>query len=186
MLRRRFPRRQGVIARLVGQPVNPLFQEANRCLEMGNYAQAAAIFEQLAHTARPRNAGHLYVEAGRAHLLAGQVQPAVLLFRRGLELLSERGRWVAVSRLGERVVQALRERGENEQADSFSAWLRGQPVPEQLSGEQDRPAAPARVPRLPLKCPSCGGALDPRDVEWVDQFIVECDYCGSLVQAEER
>jgi hypothetical protein len=189
MFRGRRPRRRGIITRLIGQAVNPLFNEANHCLETGDYACAAERFEQLALSARPRNAGHLYVAAGRARLLAGQEQPSALLFRRGLATLAERGRWITVHRLGKRVVQMLREQGMSQPADEINAWLRGQPGYEQ-AGSAAAPAsgpasAPARMPRLPLKCPSCGGTLDPRDLEWVDQFTIECDYCGGLVRAEE-
>ncbi|HEX9017849.1 MAG TPA: hypothetical protein VF806_01610 [Anaerolineaceae bacterium] len=38
---------------------------------------------------------------------------------------------------------------------------------------------------LPLMRPSCGGPLDPREVEWVDETAAECGYCGSLVRAGE-
>ncbi len=180
---RRNLRRQRILSRLIGQPVHPLFAEANRCLEMGDYSGAAERYEQLAMAARPRNAGHLFVEAGRARLLAGQVPAAMLLFRRGLDVLAAHGRWIAVHRQGERVIRLLRDHKQNPQADEIDAWLRGQPAAAQAPAVSA--PAPEHPPRLPLKCPACGGTLDPRDVEWVDAQTVECDYCGSLVRAEE-
>jgi hypothetical protein len=188
MFRRRRPLgRRGLVSRLVGAP-EPRLVEANRRLAGGDYAWAAAQFEQLANeTRRPRNAAYLYIEAGRAHLLGGKPQPAMRLFRRGLGLLAERGRYWTLNRLARRVIRELRERGETAGADEITAWLGGQPGPEQDAEQPE--AAPIfsekKPPRLPLKCPSCGGTVDPRDVEWVDEVTVECDYCGSLVRAEE-
>jgi hypothetical protein len=182
--------RRGLFARLTGQAASQLI-EANRLFAAGEYVRAALLFEQLALSARrPRNAAHLFVQAGRAHLLAGKVGQAMLFFRRGLNLLAERRRWRSAHHLGQSVIQELRERGHTQQADELTAWLNGQPAPELDEGEPDvpiarQPVAPVRPPRLPTKCPSCGGAVDPRDVEWVDDSTVECDYCGSLIRAEE-
>ncbi len=187
MFRRRRVRR-GLVSRMVGEPVPPQLIEANRRFEMGDYAVAAGQYEQLADAAarRPRIAAHLLIQAGRARLLAGQTQPAVALFRRGLGILAEHRRWLALRRQADRVVQFLRERGDTLHADEIAAWLRGQPVP-----AQEQPPQPAsgpsssKPPRLPLHCPSCGGPVDPRDVEWVDQVTVECNYCGGMIRAEE-
>jgi hypothetical protein len=183
-----------LIARLTGQAA-PLLIEANRRFAAGDYAGAAVLYEQLALSARrPRNAAHLLVEAGRAHLLAGQVGQAMPFFRRGLGLLAGRRRWRTVHRLGMRVIQDLRECGHSQQANEISSWLDGQPAPELDQGEPGQPlasqpaasAAPMPRPRLPTKCPSCGGTVDPSDIEWVDEITVECDYCGSLIRAEEN
>ncbi len=185
--RRRALGRRGLGSRLIGEPVPPQLIEANRRFEMGDYAVAAGQYEQLADAAarRPHIAAHLLIEAGRARLLAGQTQPAVALFRRGLGILAEHRRWLALRRQAERVARILRERGDPLHADEITAWLRGQPVPAQ------EPTAPApgpsasKPPRLPLHCPSCGGPVDPRDVEWVDEGTVECNYCGGMIRAEE-
>src|SRR5512142_1261071 len=178
MFRRRRPARRGIISRMMGG-ADPRLVEANRRLEAGDYPWAAAQFEQLAiATRRPRNAAYLYVEAGRAHLLGGQIQPAMRLFRYGLNLLAERGRYIRLGRLGRRVVRLLHEHGNAAQADEIAAWLNGQPGPERDISEdaavsaEAGAGAPAAAPaaaqsakkaRLPLKCPSCGGTVDPRD-----------------------
>ncbi len=189
MFRRRRPLgRRGLVSRLVGEPVPPQLIEANRRFEMGDYAVAAGQYEQLAGAAarRPRIAANLLIQAGRARLLAEQTEPAMVLFRRGLGILAEHRRWPALRRQSERVVWILRERGDTLHADEITAWLNGQPLPAQEQTSQPAPGPSAsKPPRLPLRCPSCGGPVDPRDVEWVDEGTAECNYCGSMIRAEE-
>jgi hypothetical protein len=36
--------------------------------------------------------------------------------------------------------------------------------------------------RLPSHCQACGAAVRPDEVEWVDEQIVECAYCGSPIR----
>jgi NAD-dependent SIR2 family protein deacetylase len=43
---------------------------------------------------------------------------------------------------------------------------------------------PARKPPLPTHCPSCGGAVRPDEIEWLDEVTAECDYCGSPLRSE--
>ena len=33
-------------------------------------------------------------------------------------------------------------------------------------------------------CPSCGAAVRPDEVEWLDYVTAECAYCGSPVRGE--
>jgi hypothetical protein len=35
---------------------------------------------------------------------------------------------------------------------------------------------------LPTHCPSCGAALRPDEIEWLDESTAECAYCGSPVR----
>ncbi len=132
MFRRGRMGRRGPLARLAGRMMtSPRLLEANRRFQSSDYAAAAGLYEQLALSARrPRNAAHLLVEAGRARLMAGQVEQAMPLFRRGLGLLAERERWRAVHRLGAVVTRDLRDRGYAQQANEIAAWLGGQPAPE--------------------------------------------------------
>jgi hypothetical protein len=37
-------------------------------------------------------------------------------------------------------------------------------------------------PRLPGKCPQCGGTVHPQEVEWIDERTASCDYCGSILE----
>ncbi len=80
----------------------------------------------------------------------------------------------------------MRARGYEQQANEIAAWLKGQPAPELDTAPPTAGTPAKRLPRLPTRCPSCGAPVDPRDVEWVDEATVECDYCGSLIRAEEE
>jgi ribosomal protein S27AE len=46
-----------------------------------------------------------------------------------------------------------------------------------------QPGSPAE-PRLPAKCPYCGGSVLASEVEWIDERSAICDYCGSPLQAQ--
>src|SRR5512136_640674 len=65
-------------------------QRANRLMEIGDFANAAILYENLARKvhdfSRPRQAGHLYVQAARARLLAGQVKPGLETLEHGLSI----------------------------------------------------------------------------------------------------
>jgi hypothetical protein len=41
-----------------------------------------------------------------------------------------------------------------------------------------------KKPILPTHCPSCGAAVKPDEVEWLDDITAECGYCGSPVREE--
>ena len=51
-------------------------------------------------------------------------------------------------------------------------------------GFQAGNSAPAKKAVLPAHCPSCGAAVRPDEVEWLDDITAECDYCGSPVRGE--
>ncbi len=68
-------------------------------------------------------------------------------------------------------------------AESFvtevPALFAGVPV----SAEQERTDSDIRTVRLPTKCPSCGAALSPEDIDWVGPLEAKCNYCGGVVRA---
>jgi len=43
---------------------------------------------------------------------------------------------------------------------------------------------PTKKPILPTHCSSCGAAVKPDEVEWLDEITAECGYCGSPVREE--
>jgi hypothetical protein len=43
-------------------------------------------------------------------------------------------------------------------------------------------AEPDKKDRLPAACPKCGAPVHSTDVNWVDDQIAECIYCGSVLQ----
>jgi len=39
---------------------------------------------------------------------------------------------------------------------------------------------------LPTKCPSCGTAIRPNEVKWLDDVTAECQYCGTPIKATPK
>jgi hypothetical protein len=154
---------------------------ANRLMEVGQHANAAAIFERLGREALDHNAERqapfLLLQAGRARLLAGNAAESEALLREGLDWLARQGRWLTLRRAGRRVAEDLRRLGQPGLAQELSASLEGT-----SQGEEEAGSAPAR-PRLPLQCPHCGAPARPDEVEWFEDGSAECAYCGGIIQA---
>src|SRR5512137_1027326 len=99
-------RRRGLVRpiRPLGPPqIPPALQRANQMMAAGNYAAAAEIFEQFSRGAVNRDgprAPWFLFQAGRARLLAGQVDMGVMHIREGLSLFAERGQWGDLQRTG--------------------------------------------------------------------------------------
>lgn len=158
--------------------VPPLLQQANQRLENGDYDGAAAAFEQLGQAAEGRDgprAPIFFIHAGRACFLAGQSALGLSHLKHGLGLFAARGQWRELHRAGRRAVAELDERGFSTEAKEIEAYLASS-----LPSVFTPTAAPStRTPLLPTHCPSCGGAVRPDEVEWLDEVTAECSYCGS-------
>jgi hypothetical protein len=162
--------------------VPPLLQQANQFLTNGNYTEAASAFEQLARWSEarfPERTPFLYLEAGQASLLDGQIKTGIAHLRRGLTLLATQGRFPRMHLLGQRVLRELNARGLKEEATEIASLLAAN-LPQQISPEQ----ASTKKPILPTHCPNCGGSIRPDEVEWLDDVTAECSYCGSPMHAE--
>jgi hypothetical protein len=174
---RRLFRRQ--IRKTLAQDVPPILQEANFAFDKGEYGRAGELFERIAETAAARNrprAPVFYLKAGQARILAGQTSLGMPSLKRGLELLAQRQQFLRLQNLGMRVLSELKERGLRHEASEIEAWLITV-LPTLASSE-----APPKRPVLPTHCPSCGAALRPDEVEWVDDLTAECAYCGSPIR----
>ena len=187
MFRRRF--RAPRLRRPLG-PAGPRallrLQEAHRLLGEGKPAPAAAIFEQLADQAAARGiprAPQLTLQAGRAWILAGEIERGMGRLGQGLRRMAQMGQQGRPPRVAGRVVSELRARGLAGQADDLQAQVNG--LSPGLALPIEAPAEPVSSKRrLPPKCPYCGGSVLPDSVEWADEMSALCDYCGSLLQAE--
>jgi hypothetical protein len=167
-------------------PVPPELQRAQRLMDAGEYAEAALVFDSLAKKAEdffPERAPFLYLQAGQAAMLNGDSQKGVARFRSGLTLLATQQRYHRLQKAGRRIVDELRGRGFNAEADEVETVLgNNAPVPADAMREADHPQ---KRGILPTHCPSCGAAVRPDEVEWLDEQTAECDYCGSPVRAED-
>ena len=158
-------------------------QYAQRLMDAGQFGEAVLAFHDLAKKAEeifPERAPFLYFEAGRAAILYGDTKKGVTHFRSGITLLSTQQRYHLLRKVGARIVNELRERGLNAEADEVESVFRNN---DQAPAEKEAPVAQRRA-ILPTHCPSCGAAVRPNEVEWLDELTAECDYCGSPVRAE--
>lgn len=181
MFRRAF--RRGAMRRIMRPDVPPLLQRAHELMAAGNYPAAAEAFEQLARGGEARQhprAGQMYLQAGRARILAGQKHVGFAHLKRGLGLMAAHP--VQLQRAGERVVNELKDHGMSAEAQEIAEWLKAR-LPVETEARGGAPAA-SKKPILPATCPSCGGIVRADDVEWIDEITAECDWCGSPIRAE--
>ena len=172
------------IRKTLAANIPPVLQEANFVFGKGEYGRAAELFERIAQTADARGgprAPLFYLQAGRAHILAGQPSLGMPSLKRGLELLAGHSRFPRLHRAGRRVIAELNEQGLQNEAAEIETWLKSVlPALPSL----DSPERPSKKPVLPAHCPSCGAAVLPDEVEWLDEVTAECAYCGSPVREE--
>lgn len=175
-------RRRRLGRRFAGaQGVPPAIRDARQLMEEGNYEEAAAAFSELAENGQdrfPRRAPLLFIQAGHATILAGDAKEGVSYFSKGLNLLAAQGRFHRLNKVGQRIIGELRERGLNAEADEVVALLKGNPA----ASAADTAPSPKKRGVLPTHCPSCGAAVKPDEVDWMDDITAECDYCGSPIR----
>ena len=171
------------IRKRLAQEVPPILQEANFAFDKGEYGRAGELFEKMAETAAARGGPRsplFYLQAGRARALAGQIALAMPSLRRGLELLAQRGAGEKYQEFGRRVIREMKENGFAEESQQLMALLNRNAPQVILSKLTSAP--PIKRPALPTHCPSCGAAVRPDEVEWLDEVTAECTYCGSPIR----
>lgn len=178
-----FRRRGQRLFRGMGNPnIPPMLQRANQLMADADYSAAAEAYNQLAQGAQtrfPQRAPFLFMQAGRAAILSGQVQAGAAHLRRGLTLLADQGRFPRMQAFGQQALEELRSRGLNAEADEISDLLNA-------NSSQKLPAGsvPPKKPILPAHCPSCGGVVRPNEIEWLDHITAECAYCGGPLRED--
>ena len=158
-MRRTFRRH---IRKTLAQEVPPILQEAIFAFDKGQYGRAGELFEKLAETAFARGGSRaplFYLKAGQSRILAGQTALGMPSIKRGLELFAERKQFLRLQSAGERVITALNEQGLGNEAAEIEAWLQA------LLPPNTSFAALEKRPPLPPRCPSCGAAVLPDEVE---------------------
>jgi DNA-directed RNA polymerase subunit RPC12/RpoP len=152
---------------------------AHSLLEQGKPQEAAAIFAEIADAAANRDiprAAAINLQAGRAYIAANDVETGLEQIRHGLEMMASTGQVARLPYIGRRVLAELRERGLVEEAQAIEAEIQSLLSKHGLSLAKDIDTTDEG--RLPVKCPYCGGNVQPNEVEWLRHQAV-CDYCGS-------
>lgn len=179
----RRPMRPGVPSQ-VGSRAQKALQRAHQLMETGNHAQAAQIFERLAQGARDlgrlKIAPNLFLQAGRAYLLTGNQEDGKNCIYSGLELIARAQKWPVLATIGQRTISELTTLGFPQLSDQVSDWVK-EKLPEPI---ESYPQPGHTSKPMPLKCPSCGGALRPGEIEMLDSITGECPYCGSAIRGE--
>ena len=180
-MRRMFRRN---IRKSLAQEVPPILQEANFAFSKGEYGRAGELFERIAEGADARGgprAPLFHLQAGRARIYAGQTKLGMPSIKRGLKLLAERKQFQRLQNAGLRVIAELNERELNSEVTDIEILLKTW-LPSKITVETK--TSPEKKPVLPTHCPSCGAAIKPDEVEWLDEITAECGYCGSPVREE--
>ena len=165
-------------------PTELALVKARHLLKAGKYAQAGVILSGLAREAEylerrqvaaelHSRAAHCFVDGGAEQAGLSEAQAALRVFTNmGLEERRERFMNNIIRKLEvHRMIAAVGSlRVEFGRAESQRAKS-----PDPLSGL-----------RLPPACPQCGGPLRREEVEWVDRYSAECNYCGGVVQGKEN
>ena len=170
-----------------GGAVPPMLRRAHELMAAGQYAAAAEAFEQLGRAGEARQhpkTPNMFLQAGRARIMAGQNQPGYDNLMHGLTLLSAAGRPGQVFHMGNRIVAELNQHGLTKEASQVEAWMKSV-LPKRPEGTSPAATvASTRKPVLPTHCPGCGGPVNSQDVDWIDDVTAECNWCGSPVRGE--
>lgn len=164
--------------------IPPILQRANELMAVGDYDGAAAAYEKMAQAAEGRDgprAPIFFIHAGRARFLGGESAQGMSHLKHGLGIFAARRQWGELHRAGHHAIADLTEHGFTAEATEIRAYLAGALPP---AFTPPATQAPIRKPILPTHCPSCGGAVRPDEIEWLDALTAECSYCGSPVRGE--
>ncbi len=163
-------------------PAMRRLERARQLFERGQFAEAAAVFAELAQGAERRGmidrAGDLRLRVAQCYLKLEDIDRADEEARQALGLFLQAHRPHKVRRLLPKVVAALERHGKHEEAEELKVKA------EQLLGAtHGGPGMAGPRGTLPGKCPTCGGPLRPDEVHWLARASAECPYCGGVVTA---
>lgn len=173
-----------------GRAIPPLLLMANQAFKSGNYEEAAVSYLKLGEKGLERGlrqAANMFLKAARCYVMLGKTDLAVKLVRQVVEDLAKEERWADLYRAVKNSVHFLNERDYTTEARMVKPWAEEFIPPEVLRNLESTVKAQTieeMKVTLPTHCPSCGGTIDPREVEWVDHSNIVCDFCGSVVRGE--
>jgi tetratricopeptide (TPR) repeat protein len=173
-----------------GVAVPPLLLSANLAFHAGNFAEAAAAYLKLAEKGVERGhhqAPNLYLQAARCYVMLGKSDEAVKTIREVAQYLAKEQRWADLYRALQRSQIFLQDREYRTESRMVESW-KEELIPVAIIKNLDLEFQHKRVSHkkalLPTHCPSCGGSVNPLEVEWVDEGCVVCEFCGSIVRGE--
>lgn len=167
------------------RPIPPHLKEAHRLFVNGNYLEAADIFEDLAEKAYQKQipqSPQLYLQAGAARLKANEIENGIMLIKKGLQIIIDRQQWGQLKKTNDITIARLRENGLNDQAINLQTWVDKQ-IPAEVKTTPVWLSNPSKInqaAQLPKQCLSCGGPVNPKEVDWFGSDAI-CIYCGSLL-----
>lgn len=179
--------RRGAMRRGMLKPnVPPLLRKAHQMMANGNYAGAAEAFEQLGRAGEARQhpkAGDMFLQGGRARLMASQIPAGMTDLKQGLTLLTSLGMTQRAAQVAQRAVAELNQRGLSAEAQELATWSKSAGNPSS-AGTEAMSSTSAKRPLLPTSCPECGGPIRADDVDWIDEATAECNWCGTALRGE--
>lgn len=125
---------------------------------------------------RGPRAPRLYVEAGRARLLAGQTEAGMTLLKTRLWAFAAVGHQYRPARIGQRLVTELEQGGFQAEAGEIRALLASLGWPPAAAHDKSNAASKAQ---LPTHCQDCGAPVRPDELEWLDNATAACDYAAA-------
>jgi hypothetical protein len=168
--------------------VHPTLLRANKLFSNGKYIDAAALYEKMAVGAYDRNlprAPMLFMQSGKALLIAGKVQRGMSITQRGLGILADQSRLRELYQFGRRSINILNELGYEKEAQGMEEWLKTRlPEKEEAAIKAAHESSPTDKPNFPITCPACGARVHPDEVRVIDGSTVECSFCGSIMRSK--
>ena len=178
----RRPIRRGVRRMTVGAINQNEFFRANRLFAAAQYEPAANEFTHLAQRmeriGKPRQAANLHAQAALAWGKAGD--EALALTQANLAFTQ-----FTLLGMQKRIVEFKGELKEVLHPTGIPAKTT---VGVDPFGEAQHatvnPVADGQRGKLPALCDQCGAPVRSDEVEWIDGFSAECDFCGAILQTE--
>jgi hypothetical protein len=177
-------RRAAFQANTVSPDQMRILNQANLLIANGHPEQAGPLFANLAgemeNTAHPRRAANLHAQAAHAFADSHNEQSAVNHARIALNLFIQYKMVNRTSVFYTNITRKLTNKEMKAAADTLIIEFGSR------AGSISAQAVPGPQPRgqLPTNCPKCGGPVHKNDANWLDDQIVECDYCGALIQSQ--
>jgi hypothetical protein len=158
-----------------------LTRHAHELISLGRYKEAAGSFEQLAHGAQARGLpqdAQLFLTAGYCWIQMKQINLAMVDIKQGLNTLLSRNKHFRFQKACQQSIIELTNSGFQQEAEEVLQLLRSSLELKSVVKKDDIPVDRRNIP---VVCPSCGGTLHSDEVDWIDEFAIECPWCGSAV-----